>query len=636
PSQTRWNTRGFRWLKVIGRLKPGVSLEQASLENQVLRRQIEAADPRRRPVPAWDKEHKIRERGLVLPGSGGSSYLRQRATKPLFILMVIVGMVLLIACANVAGLLLARAAGRRREIAIRLAVGAGRGRLVMQLLVESVVLALLGGVAGLGLAWFGSGALLRLLPNAGPFRMTLDVSPDSRLLLYTVAISLLSGVIFGIAPAVKATRPSSASWLKGEPPETTFVRGFRLDWCRMLVAAQVALSIVLLIGAGLFLRSLQNLRDLDPGFQRDSVLLVRTDPFQSGYSPQRARAYYERLLEDARLLPGVRAASLASITPLGGTSWNSNVSAEGYKRQPEERPFVEFNAVGPRYFETLGIPVLLGRDFRADDSPAVTENTTTSRRPGREIDTPGPRVAIVNEAFARNYFAGQNAVGKRLSVGDRFDAAGSYEVVGVVRDVRYVGLRDAAVPMIYFPLWRHSPYPLALCLRGAGDPKLLIGAIRRQAAAIDAAIPLLQARSMQEFLDDSVLQERLVATLCTLFGALAVLLAAVGLYGVMSQAVSRRTREIGVRIAMGAPRSGVMRMVIRDALVLVAAGAAIGIPAALALSRYVASLLYGISPQDPAAVAVSIGLLAVVTVAAAWVPARRATRIDPIRALRYE
>jgi predicted permease len=346
-----WNTRHFWWLNVTARLKPGVSIEAAAPEVNLLWHQILANDPERRPVPAWIKNYEKNNRGTALPGSGGYSYLRDQFSKPLTVLMIVVGLVLLIACANLANLLLARAAAREKEIAIRLAVGAGRARLMAQLISETVVVAVLGGLAGLLIAWLGIHVLLNLMPKQR-VPIELNIAPDLRLLGFAFGISLLTGILCGLFPALQSTRPNLLSSLKNE---TRGAARRRFDLRRALVVAQVAISLLLLIGAGLFVRSLRNLKALDPGFVRESVLLVNINPEASGYKGQRLRDYYERLLERTATLPDVRSASLASITPLAGSRWNNGVTVQGYQRRPDESPSVDFNAVSPRYFETMGI-----------------------------------------------------------------------------------------------------------------------------------------------------------------------------------------------------------------------------------------------------------------------------------------
>ncbi|MFB3825542.1 MAG: ABC transporter permease [Bryobacteraceae bacterium] len=637
PSMRDWNTRFFWWLTTIARLKPGVSLQQANAELVVLRERIEANDPRnRRGAPAWDKDRAIRQRGVVLPGAHGFAFMRNMVQKPLLILMVVAGVVLLIACANVANLLLARAAARQREIAIRLSIGAARWRLVRQLLVESVLLSVLGAAAGTAFAWVGVRILMGFAPRGG-FPLTLDLTPDWRVLLFLFAVALAAGTLAGLAPALRATRPEILPWLKSETAPPGF-GGRRFDLRKGLVVVQIALSVLLIAGAALFVRSLANLRGLDPGFRRENVLLVSIDPRLIGYKAQQVKTFFDRLITGTQRLPGVRSASGAAIVPLGGMRWNGDVTVEGYRRKADERPYVDFNTVTPRWFETVGIPILLGRDFREQDIPLVAKDRPENFKPEMEDDWRGDiaRVAVVNESFARRYFGGQSPVGKRFSQGMEYRAGKSFEIIGVVRDAHYFNLREEVEPMVYVPAWTAASERMWLCVRTAGEPAALISGVRRRVREIDPGLWIMNARTLEQNLDDNIVQERMVATLSGLFSLLALALAAVGLYGVMAHAVTRRTREIGIRMAMGAPRGEVLWMVLRDALLMAAAGAVLGIPAALALSKLAASLLFGVSPQDPVTLAAAVALLGVVAAAASWLPARRAATVDPMDALRYE
>ncbi len=641
----QWNTRHYWWLNVIGRLKPGVNMPQATAATNVLFDQIEQNDPERRPVPSYQKDSKVRNQAVLLPGAQGYSGFRNRLSKPLVVLMITVGLVLLIACANVANLLLARAAAREKEIAIRLAVGAGRKRLISQLLTESVMLSVLGGIAGLAVAYGGVKVLVGLMP-VNMFPIELNLSPDLRLLGFAFGVSVLTGVLFGVAPALKATRPDLLPSLKNESaaPVASLSRfGFgRIDARRVLVVVQVGLSLLLLIGAGLFVRSLDNLRELDLGFVREKVLLVGVDPGRNGYKGQRLRTFYDHLQERIQALPGVRTASLAAITPLGGSRWNSDVAIQGYQWKPNEEPFIDMNAVSPRYFETLGIPFLLGRDFRKEDSPSYTTDPLDNSKRGRppvqrpeDINGP-PRVAIINDVMAKRFFANESPLGKRFTIDEKFKMEDSYEIVGVVRAGKYFDLRKAAQSMIYLPNWRLGANWRTLCLRTSGDPNALIDAVRQQVASLDGSIPVLRSRSMQDEFNGNVAQERIIAILCSFFGTLALLLVSVGLYGVMAHSVTRRTREIGIRMALGAQRRRVLWMMLRDAVILVLLGGLIGVPVAFAVTRFLTSFLYGLTAHDPLVMAGATALLLIVTVIASYLPARRATKVDPMIALRYE
>jgi predicted permease len=630
PPANGWDTRHWWWLTVMGRLKPNTTLQSASSELNVLWQQILKADPEYKPPKAYQKDAAKFNALVVLPGSAGWSYFRVQFSKPLTVLMIVVGLVLLIACANVANLLLARAAGRQKEIAVRLAIGAGRGRLVRQLLLETLTVSVLGGIAGLFFAWWGVQVLLGLIPKRG-IPVDLHLSPDPRVLGFAFLASVVTGLICGLVPALQSTRPNLVTSLKDE---TAAARRARFDLRRGLVVLQVAVSLLLLIGAGLFVRSLSNLKSLDPGFVRERVLIAGINPQNSGYQGQRLRDYYERLLAKTKLGPEVRSASLAAITPLEGSRWNSDITVEGYTWKPDERPYVDFNAVSPRFFETLGIPIIAGRDFRDQDSPAVTPDPKPKPDPKDKLA--GPHVLIVNESFAKKFFGNRPAVGARMCRGDKFKMEEAYEIVGVVKDVKYFGLREATEPMVYVPIWRDGAGNCSLLVRTSGDPERVVSAIRREAAELDPAVPVRQTLTLSEQFDNNIAQERMLTTLCSFFGALALLLAAVGLYGVMAQSVARRVREIGIRMALGAQGAEVLWLVLREVILMVGIGALIGLPAAFALTRLVTTYLFGLTPQDPLSIAGSVSVLLAITALAGLIPARRATRVDPMIALRYE
>jgi predicted permease len=570
-----------------------------------------------------------------MPGATGYTSTRTTLGQPLLILMGVVGAVLLIACANVANIMLARGAGRRRELAVRAALGAGRSRLAMQLLTESLLVAASGGVAGIALAWIGAGPLLRrFIPRAGWSDLAIDVSPDGLVLLFTVAVSLLTGVLAGLAPAIQATRPSLVPALNDDTPGSAGRSRALLR--RLLVVSQVALSLLLVIAAGLFVRSLANLRGLEPGFRRDRLIIAFAEPSRSGYKGQRLHDFYEQWRERVERVPGVRSASLSAISPLQGMRWGSDFSVDGYQWKADDERSVDMNAVGPRYFETMGIPLILGREFRPGDNPAVIPDPSDRISRGPEAELPGPRCVIVNETFARAYLSPGNPIGRRLSTTEPFDAGHAYEVVGVVKDVRYFGLKEKLEPMVYLPVWRGGMSSLSLAVRTDREVAGLAGAIRTAIGEVDAAVPLLGTRSMTDQIDRDIVQDRLIATLAGVFGGLAVLLAAIGLYGVIAYLVARRTREIGIRLALGAQRRHLLWLVVRDAALLVGTGAAIGLAGAIALSRLAESLVYGISPRDPVAIAIGLAALLLVTALAVLVPARRAMTIHPSEALRYD
>src|SRR5215471_12947621 len=522
PPANGWNTRHWWWLTVMGRLKPGATVESATSEANVLWQQILKADPEYKPPPAYAKDSSKYERMAVLPGSAGWSYFRMQFSKPLTVLMMVVGLVLLIACANVANLLLARAAGRQKEIAVRLAIGAGRARLIRQLLMETLVVSLLGGIAGLLFAWWGVRVLLGLMPKR-TIPLDLHLTPDVRVLGFAFVASLVTGLICGLAPALQSTRPNLVSSLKSE---TAAARRSRFDLRRGLVVLQVALSLLLLIGAGLFVRSLGNLKSLDPGFVRERVLLVSVNPQASGYKGQRLRDYYERLLAKVKSWPEVRVASLANITPLSGSRWNSDIRVQGYEFKPTEKPYVDFNSVSAHFFETMGIPIIAGRDFRDQDNPAFTPDPKP--KPDPEIKRSGPRVLIVNESFAKKFFPSRSAVGGIMCRNDKFKAEEAYEIIGVVKDAKYFGLREATEPMVYVPVWRDGAGARTLVVRTTSEPERIVGGIRHEASVLDPAIPVLQTLTVADQFDNNIAQERMLTTLCGFFGSLAVLLAAIG------------------------------------------------------------------------------------------------------------
>jgi predicted permease len=486
--------------------------------------QILQNDPNRKPIATWDANYKINNTAVVLAGSQGYSFIRNQTSKPLTILMITVGVVLLIACANVANLQLARGVTRRKEIAVRLAIGAGRGRLIRQMLTESITMSVLGGLAGLVVAWIGVKVLLGFLPGVGGMAMELNLSPDLRLFGFAFGLSLLSGVIAGLAPAFRSSRPDLVPALKADAATASSGRSAIWDLRRSLVAAQVALSLLLLAGAGLFVRTLTNLKNLDPGMNRENLLFVDTNIGQLGYQPQRERVFHDRLRQQVQRMPGVRAAATASITPQSGSRWNNWVQIEGYKWKPDEPPHVDMNAVTPRFFESGGISIVLGRDFRDSDALAVLpDRPAQPPPPGTEAPgIPGPpRVAIVNEAFVRKFLAGRSPIGMRLSMGEKWRDDRTHEIVGVVRDARYFDLRKAVEPMIYQPAYREGANASVLTVRTTDDPSRLIDAIRRCTRDKEGAVSVTDTRTMEDNMNRTLMQERFVATLGGFFGVVA-------------------------------------------------------------------------------------------------------------------
>ena len=604
--QSYLDQSNVRWLRIIARLQPGVREEQAQAALNALLGQIKSEPG---DVGRW-AGFIYAKLGLI-HGGRGLSEMRDRFSKQLRILMAAVGLALLIACANVANLLLARATTRQREVAIRVAIGAGRFRLIRQFLTESVLLAAIGGAIGLLFAWWGGHLLLILISN-DPAPVPIDVTPNARILGFTIAVSLLTALLFGLAPALVATRQDVDAALK-----TTVLARPRLS--RLLVITQVALSLLLLTGAGLFVRTLRNLRTLDLGFAAESVIQARINPLESGYKQEQLPDLYRRLLDRLNSAPGVRSASMAGSGFRMGGSTSCCIGVEGYAHRPGEDREVRTNNVTPGYFQTMGLPLLLGRDFIPQEAGG---------KPGEF-----PKVAIINETFARYYFGEASPLGRRFGWGDPSKPINTdIEIIGVARDAVYGKLREKARPLIYFP--GHGG--AVLVARAAADPALSLTMIRQEIQAIDKSLEIFSVRTIPQLRDQELVQERLLAQLSSFFGLLALLLACVGLYGVMSYDVARRTHEIGIRMALGAQRRDVVSLVLRETMLLVGAGVVIGLSAALWATRLIASLLYGLTPNDPMTISLASLLLLTVAALAGYFPARRASRVDPMVALRHD
>ncbi len=531
-------------------------------------------------------------------------------------LMTVVGLVLLIACANVANLLLARATARRKEIAIRLSLGAGRGRLIRQLITESVLLSLLGGMVGLLIAVWGTGLLMAFKPPA-PVPIEIDLGADWRVLGFTFGLSLLTGVLFGLAPALAASRPDLVASLKDEA-------GGGISRGRLrgaLVIAQVSLSLMLLICSGLFIRSLRNAGSVDPGFDADNLLVMSMDLRLQGYSETTGRNFSRQLLDRVRALPGVVSATMAEYLPLGLDGARRGITIEGYTAQPGESTEINSSSVATGYFETLGIPLLRGRAFNEQD------------REG------SPGVVMINEAFARRYWPGQEPIGKRIQTGAARSGANDspyLEVVGVVKDGKYVTLGEEATPFFYLNLAQRYQSSPTLIVRTRGNPLDYLAAAQSEVAALDKSLALYDVKTMRQHLGLALLPARLAGSVLGVFGLVALVMAAAGIYGVMAYSVAQRTREIGVRMALGASAGAVLRLVTRQGMKLTLVGMAIGLAASLALTRLMKSLLFGVSATDPVTFVVVALLLIAVALLACWIPARRAAKVDPMVALRCE
>ena len=607
-----------RWVTIMGRRKPGVTTEQAAASmNVVYRQQLhEDAKTLRASAPENVRKRFLAKTLLLHPGHKGRSDLRTQFSTPLVVLMAMVGLVLLIACANVANLLLARAAGQQKEVAIRLALGAGRWRVVRTRLTETFVLALGGAIVGVLFAWWTTSVLIDTLPFDRAVQ-NLSADPDARVVLFAIAISTITATLFGLAPAFQATKPALTSALK-EGAGAVAGGGRQARFRKGLVVAQVALSVLLLAGAGLFTRSLYNLRSLNPGFVAENLLQFSVDPALSGYPRERSATLFRQVHEQLASLPGVTSASAATVPAMEDSEWRSTVQVQGYTRKEGEDMNPTFNSVGPRYFSTMGMPLVIGREFRETDVLGAA------------------RVAIINETMARYFWGTQNPIGRRFGFG-RDDNDNAIEVVGVVRDAKFTTLRDEIPRFVYVPYMQEEALDhMTFYARSHPEATGVPGAARQLVQRLDPNLPIFNMKTMEAQVDESLFLERLVAALSMLFGGLATVLAAVGLYGVMSYTVSRRTREIGIRMALGAARGSVLWMVLREVAVMLVAGIVIGLPVAIGLSRFVESQLYGLSPTDPTTLAVAAILLSGVAMLAGYLPARRATRVDPMLALRYE
>jgi len=600
---------GGRWLKVLARPREGLSRDQLKGRLAIVWAQYLSSTVTPQMSPA------ARARALsptldLRAGATGSSPLRGQFRQPLLVLMGIVGLVLLIACVNVANLLLARAAARQREVALRLALGASRGRVVRQLLTESGLLAIVGGGLGIAVASFSSGMLVNLISSGADASeaIALDLGTSWRVLAFTTLVTVTTTLLFGLAPAFRAAVVEPNLTMNASSNRVTGSGGHLAS---ALVAAQVSLSLLLLIGAGLFVQTLQNLRTFDRGFRHEGVLLVGVDATRAGYDGPRLRAFYQQVLANAERLPGVTAASLSSITPLMGGGISLPIAVNG---QPVAGGEIHGNLVAPRYFETLNTPIVLGRDFTFRD------------------DATAPGVAIVNEAFVRQHMPNGSPLEQRVSV---VGSPRELQVVGVVKDAVYEGLRQAPPPTVYGAYFQGGTGAVTLEVYGAGSLAQVASAIRAEVQP-KLGGKLVKIQTLTSQLESSLVQERLMATLASAFGALALMLAAIGLYGVLAYTVVRRTNEIGVRLALGAQRSQVLGLVMRDAARMLALGTAIGLPAAWAASRLVSSMLFGLTTNDPLTIVLAIALLALTGLLAGYLPARRATKVDPLVALRCE
>ena len=621
PLSDRLEDRSLSWVTAFGRLKPSVDIAQAKASLQPLMHnilEVEVQEPTLQHYSDYDQAQFLKNSVDVLPGSRGWSGLREQMQTPLWVLAALSGAVLLLACANVANLLLARATTREREMAVRLAIGAGCRRIIRQLLVESFLLGVIGMAVGLGLAFLADRFLLATFfpaDSAGDF--PISSVPDMRVLLFALGMMLLTVLVFGVAPAFQSSQADITSNLKDRAGSVA--GGKQVALRKMLVSGQMALALLLLIGATLFLRTLANLESSGPGFSTEHLMAFSVNPSLNGYVNDRAKDFFRRLADDLQALPGVSSVGLSTMPLLQGYGWNNALIAEGYSADAGQEQRAVCDMISPKLFGTLGVPIVAGRDF-----------TVLDTRP----------VAIINETLARKYFAGRNPVGLHIGMVDDRAAAPdtlNLEIIGVVKDLKYKNLRDPAPLQAYFPYWHDEKARfMTYYLRTRIDPQQLMEAVRERVRRLDPNIPVVDMRTVDQQIGLSLKTERLVASLSAIFGALATALAVLGLYGVMAYSVARRRREIGIRVALGALQSDVIWMVMRQVVVLSGTGLAVGGLLAFALGGLIRGQLYGLQPHDPFTF-VSAGLvLAVAAGMAGLIPSWRASRVDPMVALRYE
>jgi len=602
PFPDSFNNRGMQWLEIKGRLGPGVTLQRARPVLKTVASQL-AQD-----YPKTNRGHSAALFWLSQAPIGAQSQL----LPVLVVLMAVVGLVLLIACANVAGLLLARAAARRREIAVRLAMGASRIRIIRQLLTESIVLSLSGGVAGLLFAFWLTNLMTGVkLPVTLPIKF--DLSANGQVLVFTFALSFVTGMICGLMPALQASKPDLVFALKAEGK--TLGRGYRKSrLLNLLVTAQAAICLILLVGAGLLVRSLQHNRAADPGFDPRNVLAVSLDLRSSGYDQNKGKEFFRHLVERVESLPGVRSASLVRLLPLSlAERWTRTVEVEGYAAQPNEDMSIAYNEVGPGYLSTMGIPVVQGRDFTVLDKDKA------------------PGAAIINETMGRLYWPGQDPVGKRVHTGGQW-----LTVIGIAKDSSYYDVEEAPSAHLYLPFLQNYEPEMTVLARTETDPMDFVAAVREQIGLLDANLAIFNIKTLTEQVNTALAGTEAVATLMGGVGLVALMLATVGIYGVVAYAVSQRTQEFGIRMALGAQPRDVLKLIMKGALATALVGSSIGLAGAFALARVMSSFLMGVSASDPAVFAAASMLIVGVLLLASYVPARRAVKVDPVVALRYE
>jgi putative ABC transport system permease protein len=615
PGWKGFEDRQTYWAYLFARLKPGVTIEQARASlNGIYRPIITDVEAPLQKSLSDQSMAKFKAKIIEIEnGARGQSSIHREAKTPLLFLLTVTGIVLLIACANIANLLLARGAGRSTEMAVRLSLGAKRRQLLVQLLTESCVLAILGGIAGLVVARWTMGLVASLLPPDAT--NTLEFELQGRIVLFAAVLSIATGVIFGLFPAWHSTKPDLVSAIKaqaGQPSGARAAARFRTS----LVTAQIALSTALLMCAGLFVKSLTNVSRVDLGIRVDNVIVFGVSPGLNGYTPERSKAFYERLEQELGTIPGATGVAMARIALLANNNSGTNVSVEGFTSGPDTDTDSNYNEIGPGYFRTLGVPLIAGREFTAADSEAAT------------------KVAIVNEAFAKKFNLGRRAVGKHMARGKgKLDV----EIVGLVQNAKYSEVKQE-VPPLFFSPYRQSGRvgSMHIYVRGAGDPATILRSVPSVVARLDPNLPIEDLKTLPQQVRENVFLDRMISTLSAAFALLATLLASVGLYGVLAYTVSQRTREIGLRMALGADSARVRVMILKQVGWMTLTGVLVGVTGAYYLGKAAASLLFELQPYDPIVIASSVVVLTLVAFGAGYIPAYRASRVQPMQALRYE
>jgi len=615
PGWNGLNDKWFQSLYIIARLKPGVSAAQATANTNLIFKQYIRSEYLGQSPSQKDLADLAHAQVELTSAAKGLSRLRRQFSLPLIILITIASLVLLIACANLASLLLARSTSRSREFAMRMAIGATRSRIVRQLLTESFVLALMGAVVGVASAWKASHLLLTMASHSAEVA-SMKVGPDLRVLGFTVILTVFTALLFGMTPAIRATRVDLNGSLK--QARGTAAPSSRFSLARGLIVAQISLSLVLLVSASLFLRSLVNLTKIDTGFNKQNVLVFSLDEYTAGLPLDARLVYLQQQIEDrVQSLPGVHAASFSMFTFNQG-EWSDDVTAQGVPRTPENSKDVLHNVVGKSFFSALSLPIIAGRGFDSTD----------------RIDS--PKVAVINQTMAQLFFPDSSPIGRHFGFGDDPSHSGDIEIVGVVKNAKYVRMQESPEPVAYFPYTQRVQYFGNFVVRYSGDEGQIISAVRHAITEVNPNVLVGATSTLTEQVEDSTASQRLIARLSSFFGILAAFLVCIGIYGLLSYAVARRTSEIGVRMALGARRASVLWLILREILVLVGVGIVLGVPMALEGNHLVSKLLYGLSPADPASLFAAVGMLIVVALLAGYLPARKASLVEPTVALRCE